>query len=123
MADDIVINAVNDDCGAAVAAKGKKKVRKPQTEEEYNAQKLQFLRGGPTINTEEWLYDDDKLDRLEPNKKVDFNYLLHSCEKAYFQRDYLKCLELVQIAEQRMDKGSKNYLSIDHIKQKCLEKL
>lgn len=79
--------------------KKSKKVRKEQSEEEYTQQKKQFYHAGPTINTEDWLYDSVGSGQLDNSKKTDRVKMLHACEKAYYQRDYRKCLELIDIAE------------------------
>lgn len=77
----------------------KPKQRKAQTEEQFLQQKEQFHREGPRINTEEWLYNENILNQLDNTKKIDRTHMLHSCEKAYFMRDYDRCLELVEVAE------------------------
>lgn len=77
----------------------KPKVRKAQTEQEFNLQKHQFQASGPRINTSDWLYDSEVLEKLDSTKKVDRVHILHACEKAYFCRDYAKCLELILVAE------------------------
>lgn len=77
----------------------KKKQRKEQTEEEFEAQKAQFAVTGPQINTENWLFDQDLLDKLDNLKKTDRVHMLHACERAYYLRDYDKCLELISQAE------------------------
>ncbi|KAI3403386.2 hypothetical protein KGF56_003807 [Candida oxycetoniae] len=74
-----------------------KKQRKPQTEEEYQYQLSLWAKTGPQINTETWLYED--LDRLDNTRKVDRQKILHACEKAYYERDWLKCLEMCNIGE------------------------
>lgn len=121
--------------------KKKKKVRKPQTEEEYEIQKHIFQSQGPTINTDEWLYQLP--DNLDNTKKPDRVMVLNACEKAYYDRDYDKCLELVKKAEiffevdydkiiplqqlnkktQKSAKIERHILDLIHIKQKCLEKI
>lgn len=121
-----------------------KKIRKGQSEAEYMYQLQQFYANGPAINTDEWLYDRAVIDTLNNTKKPDRVTMLHSCEKAYFERDYVKCLELIETAEKlfRVDSNehgkddNQNILSeektikierhiIDllHIKERCLFKL
>lgn len=85
--------------GVANLTVTKKKQRKQQTEEEFQAQKAQFLESGPRINTLDWLYDQQILDNLDNLKKTDRVHMLHACEKAYYMRDYDKCLELIAQAE------------------------
>lgn len=76
-----------------------KKSRKKQTDEEYLAQKRQFFEEGPTINSDNWLLDEEILKRSNNLKKSDRVKLLNACERAYYLKDYIKCLELVKIAE------------------------
>ncbi|KAG7193133.1 uncharacterized protein KQ657_000887 [Scheffersomyces spartinae] len=75
-----------------------KKVRKPQPEEEYIRQRDEFKQVGPTINTDGWLEND--WNALDPERKVDRVRMLHACERAYFLRDWGKCLELIQRTEE-----------------------
>ena len=79
-------------------AKGKK-VRKEQSEEDYLSQKLQFYSTGPTLNTEDWLYNPEELNQLDNSKKTDRVRMLNACEKSYYQKDYNKCLDLIRRAE------------------------
>ena len=76
----------------------KPKQRKAQSDEEFLEQKRQFLDAGPQINTDTWLFDEDRLHSLDSTKKLDRVHILHACEKAYFLRDYEKCLELIKVA-------------------------
>lgn len=85
---------------AAEGGEKKPKQRKSQLHEEFQAQKLQFESTGPRIHTENWLYHETHLQSLDPASKTDRVHILHACEKAYFMRDYLKCLELVKIGEE-----------------------
>lgn len=72
------------------------KTRKSQTPQEYEAQKAEFRQTGPLLNTDDWLYHA-QLDQLHPSKlRV---MMLHSCEKAYYDRDYDKCMEMIRKAE------------------------
>lgn len=77
----------------------KPKARKQQTDEEFAAQKQQFDQTGPRTNTSHWLYDQEILSQLDSTKKTDRVHILHACERAYFQRDYQKCLELITVGE------------------------
>lgn len=85
----------------SIESKKTKKVRKGQTEEEFQIQKGQFFEEGPTINTDEWLYDATSGEDfcLDENQKTDRVVMLHACEKAYFNRDYSRCLELILAGE------------------------
>ncbi|CAK7902939.1 hypothetical protein CAAN1_18S00276 [[Candida] anglica] len=75
------------------------KVRKPQTEEEYQIQRSQYYAEGPFLNTENWLYEEIENHPLDENRKSDRVVVIHACEKAYFNRDYHKCLELISAGE------------------------
>lgn len=78
------------------------KQRKPQTAEEYAHQLSLWRSSGPQINTETWLFED--VDKLNPiQSKVDSAKLLHACEKAYYLRDWNKCLELCNLGAELFD--------------------
>lgn len=135
---------------ADLSVKPKKKQRKEQTEEEFNEQKAQFQASGPQINTQDWLFDQTLLDNLDNLKKTDRVHMLHACEKAYYLRDFNKCLSLISQAEKlfgvelenttknediKLDfaeagKKTKKSLKVErhvvdllHIKEACLKKL
>lgn len=74
-----------------------KKQRKPQTQEEYNHQLQLWQKTGPQINTETWLYEN--MDNLNVDNKADRTKALHACEKAYYERDWTKCLQMCKVAE------------------------
>lgn len=97
---------------AELSVKPKKKQRKEQTEEEFEAQKAQFAATGPQINTQDWLFDQALLDKLDNLKKTDRVHMLHACERAYYLRDYSKCMELIGQAEKlfgvELEDSSKN---------------
>lgn len=122
------------------------KVRKPQTDEEFLIQKRQFQEQGPTINTDEWLYDTDILNGLSQDKKCDRMHILHACEKAYYTKDYKRCMDLISLGEQmfgvdaneqqlkrdfnesskKVKKSAKlerHVVELIHIKEKCVQKL
>ncbi|EGV65241.1 hypothetical protein PSN45_002615 [Yamadazyma tenuis] len=125
------------------AKKSKKKVRKPQSEEEYQFQKHLFTQSGPTINTDTWLYDEQALEDLDKDKKTDRMRMLNACEKAYYDRNYPKCLELIAQAEtlfgvhqhpvttredldtkvKKSNRVERHITDLVHIKEKCLHKL
>lgn len=77
----------------------KPKQRKAQTEEEFSHQKAQYEATGPKIDSETWLFDQDGLDALDNSKKIDRVHMLHACEKAYYLRDYARCLLLIERGE------------------------
>lgn len=131
-------------------AKKGKKTRKEQSEADYLNQKQQFYQNGPTLNTEDWLYDDQDLEQLDNSRKTDRVRMLHACEKAYYQKDYKKCLDLISRGEAlfgvNLDNGNENeeiknefeasgkktrksakvdrhIVELLHIKESCLEKL
>lgn len=119
-----------------------KKIRKPQTDEEYKIQRKQFYEAGPMLNTENWFLESDIL-ALNVDKKSDRAIALHACEKAYFIKDYQKCLELIKNSEilfglnlqdndnernnepvgKKNKKMDKNISEILKIKERCLEKI
>lgn len=128
----------------------KPKVRKQQTAEEFEAQKAQFVATGPRLNTSNWLYDPQTLAQLNPLQKTDRVHILHACEKAYFQRDYEKCLELILTGERlfgveledetansdikrefaslgrktkKSSKVERHVVELLHIKEACLRKM
>lgn len=117
-----------------------KKVRKGQSEEAYLAQKTQFHTSGPLINTDDWLDDKQALKSLDANKKTDKIRMLHACEKAYYDKNYQKCLEFISIGEtlfgidkdeinpdqstkKAKKKVDRDKLDLLYIKEKCLQKL
>lgn len=149
---EITINAVDQaaETVAGLTLEKKPKVRKPQTEYEFNEQKAQFQSTGPRINTSDWLYDEDVLEKLDSTKKVDRVHILHACEKAYYMRDYEKCLSLISMGEKifgveledesannklkkefsnagrKVKKSSKverHVVELLHIKEACLRKM
>lgn len=126
----------------------KTKGRKEQTHEEYLSQKIQFEKQGPTINTENWLLDESALKSLDRNKKSDRIRVLHACEKAYYNRDYEKCIELIRLGEnifginsdqqaqnqkeefdmankkiRKSAKVERHIVELLHIKERCLQKM
>ncbi|KAF3990029.1 hypothetical protein FT663_02308 [Candidozyma haemuli var. vulneris] len=135
---------------ADLSVKPKKKQRKEQTEEEFNEQKAQFQASGPQINTQDWLFDQTLLDNLDNSKKTDRVHMLHACEKAYYLRDFNKCLSLISQAEKlfgvelenttknediksdfaeagkktkKSSKVERHVVDLLHIKEACLKKL
>mmetsp|Transcript_6911 Transcript_6911/g.8775 ORF Transcript_6911/g.8775 Transcript_6911/m.8775 type:complete len:168 (-) Transcript_6911:2-505(-) len=127
-----------------------KKLRKEQSDDDYILQKLQFYSTGPTLNTDDWLYDPEGLDLLDNSKKTDRVKMLHACEKSYYQKDYNKCLEMIRKAEnlfgvqleneednegiksdfessgkktRKSAKVDRHIVELLHIKERCHEKL
>lgn len=116
----------------------KKKVRKGQSLEEFERQRALFAATGPTLNTQEGLYDEQHLQSLDNSRKPDRVLMLHACERAYYQRDYPKSLELIEraeklfgVAEREVDpdlvkksaKIERHIVDLLHIKQRCLERI
>lgn len=97
--------------------KSQPRQRKPQSEEEYLAQKKQFQEEGPRINTSEWLYNEEVLSNLDNSKKTDRTHMLHACERAYYMRDYNKCLELIEKAEKLFGVGLEDEEDNDQLKK------
>ncbi|ODQ80838.1 hypothetical protein BABINDRAFT_161042 [Babjeviella inositovora NRRL Y-12698] len=73
---------------------GNIKQRKGQTDEEYRAQRDQFWKSGPRLNTGDWFLEYP-IQNFKNESKTDKTQLLHTAELCYFRRDYTKCLELV----------------------------
>ncbi|RCK59048.1 hypothetical protein Cantr_07095 [Candida viswanathii] len=146
MSDDETLPSQQPHEAAATTKSKKKKQRKPQTDEEYAFQLEQWNSTGPTINTDMWLYEN--LDKLNVDVKVDRVKLLHAVELAYYQRDYKKCLELIERGEKMYDvdidavgecitndyknsqkqvkwnkKLEKNIMELYSIKVKCINKV
>lgn len=137
--------------GSCNALKKSKKVRKGQTSEEYLAQKSQFFKEGPFINSENWLYDaatENSQKELNEKQKTDRVIMLHAVEREYYSRNYLRCLELIHRAEVLFDVGDeettehleheyksagivtkksakieKHILELLQIKERCLKRL
>ncbi|KAK6465848.1 hypothetical protein DFJ63DRAFT_317040 [Scheffersomyces coipomensis] len=117
--------------------KGKIKQRKPQTEEEFQAQKANFESIGPVINTQDWFLNDETLHNLQKDQKIDRKFILNSVELLYFRKEFEKCLNFIETYAESMygintnDEGDKttikkidkDYQSIVYIKSKCTEKL
>ena len=124
----------------------KKKERKPQTPEEYDHQRSQFVASGPTINTSEWLYQAVENTELDEKVKHERLMILHACERAFYLKDYVRCMELiarglaifnVQDSSTKEEKSKefegikihktakieKHILELLYIKEKCEERL
>lgn len=124
-----------------------RKNRKEQTEEEFFEQKRQFFSSGPLVQTEDWLFDIAELETLNRDSKIDRTTFLHACEKAYYLRNYEKCLALIirgedlfgleknhdeelkesfNNANRKTQKSAvvdRHIVELLHIKEKCLKKL
>lgn len=101
---EITINKPSDfnirsNTGEVIVKKGsgKTKIRKGQTEEEYQQQKAEFHSTGPVINTKTWLEELD-LSQINPDLKSDRAKLENLTERLYFKKDYVKCLETTNFA-------------------------
>lgn len=135
---------------AQLTLEKKPKQRKGQTEEEFLAQKTQFITSGPRINKEDWLFDENVLKNLDNAQKLDRVHMLHVCEKTYFNRDYNLCLQYIKQAEKlfgvdldspsdtedlkqnfssagrktkKSSKVERHVVELIHIKELCLKKL
>lgn len=135
------VSSTTGPSGLAPGAKKPKKVRKGQSEEEYMKQKTQFHESGPLINTDDWLYDEQALLNLNKDQKTDRIRILHACEKAYYDRNYHKCLQFIGIAgnlfeidlqaaaesldpnDKKVCKMDRHILDLIYIRKKCMEKL
>lgn len=128
----------------------KQKQRKAQTQDEFLVQKTQYALSGPHINEQGWLYNPQRLQTLDSTRKLDRLYMLHVCEKAYYDRNYKQCLAYVKRAEalygvdlesiddmeekkkifanagrktKKSSKVDRHVVELIHIKEKCLKKL
>lgn len=103
------------------------KQRKPQLEEEYLSQKAQFYSEGPTINSEEKLFD--QVDTLDLSRKPDRNQLLYIVHRCYYLRQYEKCLTYIDLGLNYFSdvsvnsKVNKELQELLEIKLKCELKL
>lgn len=147
---DEIIEKTTKDLEKLEVVEKKPKQRKGQTEEEYLEQKRQFEESGPQINSEDWLYGEERLSNLDNTKKLDRVHILHACEKAYFMQEYEKCIELIKIGERlfgvelddeaanddlktdfqnagrktrKSTKVERHVVELLHIKEACLKKL
>lgn len=106
---------------------GKTKVRKGQTDEEYELQRNEFRSTGPLLNTKTWLEELD-LSQIDPNVKSDRAKLENLTERLYFKRDYVKCLETTDFAlklfETLNQKKIQNEIDeLTYLKDSCAKKL
>jgi len=106
---------------------GKTKVRKGQTDEEYQQQLQQFRSSGPVLNTKTWLEEID-LTKIDPNVKSDRAKLENLTERLYFKRDYVKCLETTDYALKLFNDLNKKKIQNEieeliYLKDSCLKKL
>ena len=110
------------------------KQRKPQSDAEYAAQREQFQTTGPLVNTDDWLINLFELGSLDSSLKPDQTIMFQACELAYFRRDYVKCLDMIQRIELVVDelmatdvgkytKLKKLIAELDIIKSRCKERL
>lgn len=121
---------------------GKAKVRKGQSQEEFEIQKQIYHANGPLINTQDWLIDPQLLSRLNNNNKYDRTRVIFACEKLYFERKYEECFRMIEFGEkfydvkldevestnsvngkkQKSSKIDRQIIELMHIKQKCIAK-
>ncbi|KAI5965558.1 uncharacterized protein KGF55_000920 [Candida pseudojiufengensis] len=106
------------------------KQRKPQTEEEYQYQLKLWQESGPQINTENWLYEEIFNKKLDPNLKINRVKILHGCEKAYYNKDWVKCLEICKIGSNlfnvdlnEVGETMKHNLSLEKRRQRISNKI
>ncbi|ODV77751.1 uncharacterized protein CANTADRAFT_22875 [Suhomyces tanzawaensis NRRL Y-17324] len=100
------------------------KTRKPQSDQEYAAQRDLFHSKGPQLNTQDWLLERvlQDADSIDPETKTDRVVLLQACEKAYYQQDYELCLVLVRKAEAILGVEPFSEHSLDEDIQKKVKK-
>lgn len=123
---------------------GLMKVRKGQSEEEYNVQKEEFWASGPVVQTASYVTDIlTKYSEMEDKDKVPLSEadkilrerVIHGLERLYFQRDYTRCLNSVDdiISNLKLDgvdlnaKKNKNLKRIVNelhfISNRCIDKI
>lgn len=106
---------------------GKTKIRKGQTDEEYEIQRREFHSSGPVINTKTWLEELD-LSQINPDVKSDRAKLENLTERLYFKRDYAKCLETTNYALKLFEQLNKKKIEheieeLEYLRNSCVKKL
>jgi hypothetical protein len=106
---------------------GKIKVRKGQTEEEYQIQKGQFEKEGPVINTLKWLEDVD-LNTLDPLAKSDRLKLENLSQMLYYKRQYQECLKVVNAGidlfkDLPRKRIQTEWSELEYLKEQCEKKI
>lgn len=92
-----------------------------QTLEDYAEQRDAFLRVGPQINNDSWLFDHaDNVATSDPTSKTNRSAIVHACELAYYMRDYERCTSILSQARALwspyVDKGiARDLGSLDRI--------
>ncbi|CDR44962.1 CYFA0S16e00518g1_1 [Cyberlindnera fabianii] len=87
---------VNDAQILVSKGSGRVKVRKGQTEEEFQEQKRDFQETGPVLNTLTWLEEND-LNDIDPTKKSDRLKLENLAQRLYYKREYSECLKVAEL--------------------------
>jgi uncharacterized protein YkuJ len=106
---------------------GKIKVRKGQTEDEYQKQKEQFEKEGPVINTLKWLEDVD-IGTLDPLAKSDRLKLENLSQMLYYKRQYQECLKVVNAGidlfkDLPRKRIQTEWSELEYLKEQCEKKI
>lgn len=106
------------------------KQRKPQLEEEFQAQKTQYWTEGPAVTDRGWHVPlDPDTFTWDLTLKPQRNRLIQALEYTYFNRDYELCLRLVTRGQQlfadvKDDKLTrKQRAELESVGDKCRAKL
>lgn len=137
----------NDGESVYKRASGLIRLRKGQTEEEFQSQRNEFLTGGPLVQNHTFVTDYvEKVIQTElpcsdfsitEQPKYKREFILHGLERLYFQRDYEQCLEEINKIRNNINlmnpnldlnakknKNLKRILSeLNQMADKCIEKI
>ncbi|GMM31316.1 hypothetical protein DAMA08_040610 [Martiniozyma asiatica (nom. inval.)] len=138
----ITQTSYNDGEVAVKKSSGLVKVRKGQTQEEYIAQRDEFLQKGPLIQKDNFTsnYCNTELSKpgiyvLTDKEKIEKERMIHGLERLYYLREYENCLERIEqikkgiaIPEGGLE-GKKNKTlkrlvgELDSLLEKCLKRI
>ncbi|CCE64668.1 hypothetical protein TPHA_0I01640 [Tetrapisispora phaffii CBS 4417] len=130
--------AIDSTTGEVVVRKstGKAKIRKGQSEEEYQNQLDHYfnVEKGPTITEDNWMDSIDPLDMLNDNIENDLSIknvrhkLTSFCERYYYYKRYQECYNLaIKLREKYQAINKKNKMDreiegLDYLIDKCILK-
>ncbi|ODV76064.1 uncharacterized protein CYBJADRAFT_6405 [Cyberlindnera jadinii NRRL Y-1542] len=106
---------------------GKLKVRKGQTEDEFEVQRRQFAKEGPVINTLDWL-EKIEYDKIDPEVKSDRLKLENLSQNLYYKRQYARCLEVVECGltlfkDLPRKRIQTEWSELEYLREQCTKKL
>lgn len=113
---------INDGEVLVSKGSGRLKVRKGQTEEEFQEQMVRFSEG-PVVNTMQWLEEVD-YKGIDPTVKSDRLKLENLAQMLYYKRQYDECLKVVETGlELFKDLPRKRvqteWAELEYLKEKC----